>query len=119
MVRAESHHPPLVYENHAQDSRYTGPLDVAPTISKTYGAGGNNQPLVTKYWDGGEVAGTLTANNAGGNQRMPDKETDNQIRKWLRNPHTDSAEYRMWGNGCALPIVFYALFGIDHFAKDT
>ena len=298
-LRAEAHHPPLVYENHSQDSRYTGPLDVAPTISQTYGAGGNNQPLVTRYWDGGEVAGTLTANNAGGNQRMPDKDnfnavvstvdvrltsegtknarhnvyetdvarcidtggtspdrnqgglaiveksstyamttggytqvekekaptlmsrdykdpaavccgigrdvlnagtnakfapsidnelqppmtargpgavqqgyavrrltptecarlqgfpdwwcadlgtenpdekemqfwrdvfethrkimgtakkpkTDNQIRKWLRNPHTDSAEYRMWGNGCSLPIVFYVLFGIAHFAR--
>ena len=298
-LRAESHHPPLVYENHSMDCRYTGPLDVAPTISQTYGAGGNNQPLVTRYWDGGEVAGTLTANNAGGNQRMPDKDnfnavvstvdvrltsegtknarhnvyetdvarcidtgepnpdrnqgglaivekcpsytmttggytqvekekaptlmsrdykdptavccgigrdvfnaganakfapsideelqppmtargpgavqqgyavrrltptecarlqgfpdwwcadlgtenpaeeemqfwrdvfethrkimgtakkpkTDNQIRKWLRNPHTDSAEYRMWGNGCSLPIVFYVLFGIAHFAR--
>lgn len=25
------------------------------------------------YWDGSQIAGTLTANNAGGNQRMPDK----------------------------------------------
>lgn len=25
------------------------------------------------YWDGGQTAGTLTANNAGGSQRMPDK----------------------------------------------
>ena len=25
-------------------------------------------------WDGGEVCFTLTANNAGGNQRMPDKD---------------------------------------------
>ena len=78
-LRAEAHHPPLVYENHSQDSRYTGPLDVAPTVSHTYGAGGNNQPLVTKYWDGGEVAGTLTANNAGGNQRMPDKDNFNAV----------------------------------------
>ena len=72
-LRAESHHPPLVYENHGCDARYTGPLDVVPTITQTYGSGGNNQPLVARYWDGGEVAGTLTANNAGGNQRMPDK----------------------------------------------
>ena len=45
--------------------------------------------------------------------------TDNQIRKWLANPHTDSAEYRMWGNGCYLGIVFYVLFGIAHFAKEV
>ncbi len=301
-LRAEAHHPPcLCFENHSMDSRYTGPLKVAPTISQTYGAGGNNQPLITRYWDGGEVAGTLTANNARGRQRMPDKDnfhavvstvdirltsegtknarhnvyetdvarcidtgepnpdrnqggvaivekcpsytmttggytqvekekaptlmsrdykdpaavccgigrdvfnaganakfapsideelqppmtargpgavqqgyavrrltptecarlqgfpdwwcadlgtddpseeemqfwrdvfethrkimgtakkpkTDNQIRKWLANPHTDSAEYRMWGNGCYLGIVFYVLFGIAHFAKEV
>ena len=31
------------------------------------------------YWDGGQTAGTLTANNAGGNQRMPDKENFNCV----------------------------------------
>ena len=78
-LRAESHHPPLVYENHGQATRYKGPLEVAPTISHTYGAGGNNQPLVAKYWDGGDIAGTLTANNAAGNQRMPDKNHFNAV----------------------------------------
>lgn len=34
------------YENHSQDTRYRGPLDVAPTVSATYGMGGNNQPFV-------------------------------------------------------------------------
>ncbi|MFI3228482.1 MAG: DNA cytosine methyltransferase, partial [Clostridia bacterium] len=37
-----------LYENHAKDSRYTGPLNVSPTISATYGTGGNNVPFVTK-----------------------------------------------------------------------
>ena len=41
-----SGHPPLVYENHGIDSRYTGPHDVAPTISARCGTGGNNVPLV-------------------------------------------------------------------------
>ncbi len=45
-LRAESHHPPLVFENHSQDARYTGPLAVAQTVSSTYGTGGNNQPFV-------------------------------------------------------------------------
>lgn len=31
--------------------------------------------------------------------------TDKQIVKWLKDPHTDSAEYKMWGNGVALPCV--------------
>lgn len=35
------------------------------------------------------------------------KKTDKQILKWLKNPHTDSAEYKMWGNGIALPCAIY------------
>jgi len=35
-----------------------------------------------------------------------------QIIKWLNNPHSDSAEYKMWGNGVALPCVCFVLTGI-------
>lgn len=71
--------PATVYENHSQDTRYTGPVDTAPTVSANYGMGGNNQPFVVSgeqpscNWDGAQTAPTLTAHNAGGNQRMPDK----------------------------------------------
>ena len=107
--------PATVYENHSQDTRYTGPIDTAPTVSATYGMGGNNQPFVVSEetpktlkirsgcegggkgaliqenksatlscnndqtlfepcnWDGQQTAPTLTAHNAGGNKRMPDK----------------------------------------------
>ena len=264
-LRAEAHHPPLVFENHSMDARYTGPLDVAPTVSQTYGAGGNNQPLVTtvdvrltsegtknarhnvyetnvaRCLDTGgnspdanqgglaiveecpsytmttgcytqvekEKAPTLMSRdykdpaavccgigrdvfNAGANAKFapsideelqppmtargpgavqqgytvrrltprecaklqgfdPDwcsdigtenptedemqfwrevfethrkamgtakkPKTDNQIRKWLANPHTDGAEYRMWGNGVSLPVVLYIMAGIAHFAR--
>lgn len=37
---------PMVYDNHGIDGRYTGPHDVAPTMSARYGTGGNNVPLV-------------------------------------------------------------------------
>ena len=40
--------PAAIYENHSQDTRYTGPLEVAPTVSSTYGMGGNNQPFVVE-----------------------------------------------------------------------
>lgn len=40
--------PAAVYENHSQDTRYTGPVDVAPTVMSTYGTGGNNQPFVVE-----------------------------------------------------------------------
>ena len=229
-LRAESHHPPLVYENHSMDSRYTGPLDVAPTVASTYGTGGNNQPLVSTIdirltSEGTKNArhnihetsiarcidtsgNTPDANQGGvaivqqdaayamttgcytqvekeksptlmsrdykdptavkqgyivrrltpleccrlqgfpdwwcsdlGTENPTEKEmqfwrevfethrkvmgtakkpkTDNQIRKWLANPHTDSAEYKMWGNGVALPCVYYVMLGIAHFAQET
>ena len=35
-----------------------------------------------------------------------------QIAKWLRDPHSDAAEYKMWGNGVALPCVVFVLSGI-------
>jgi DNA (cytosine-5)-methyltransferase 1 len=276
-LRAEAHHPPCVldydnmssvFENHSQDTRYTGPLDTAPTVSSTYGTGGNNQPFVVKSdtpktlkirsgCEGGgkgaliqdDVSATLSCNNdqalfqpvcygissdaseamrsdnphagiyeahtartldrSGGNpacnqggiavvegptyslttgnysqfaeeqaptlmardfkdptvvnrgysvrrltptecarlQGFPDwwcsgLETEaptekdiafwadiwethrqvvskstkprsrSQIIKWLKNPHSDSAEYKMWGNGVALPCVFFVLAGI-------
>lgn len=38
--------------------------------------------------------------------------TSKQIRKWLESPHSDSAEYKMWGNGVALPCVVFVLSGI-------
>jgi DNA (cytosine-5)-methyltransferase 1 len=53
-LRAEAHHPPVVlsdsavFENHSQDTRYTGPVDTAPTVAATYGTGGNNQPFVIR-----------------------------------------------------------------------
>ena len=268
-------HPPCileqaaeVYENHSQDTRYTGPLNTAPTVSSTYGTGGNNQPFVVKVdtpktlkiragRPGGgkgpliqeDVSATLSCNNdqtlfvpkcygissmqsgamlsdnphagsyeadtsrtldqSGGNpscnqggvaivegptyavttgsytqvseeqaptlmardfkdpaavnrgysvrrltptecarlQGVPDfwcadldtpepteediafwmevwethrrvmgrssrPKSRNQIIKWLRHPHSDSAEYAMWGNGVALPNVFFVLAGI-------
>lgn len=44
--------------------------------------------------------------------RSSKPKTMNQIAKWLCDPHTDAAEYKMWGNGCCLPIVFFVLAGI-------
>ena len=71
-----------VFENHSQDTRYRGPLDVAQTVSSTYGMGGNNQPFVVTQepfcksrraknaddattWKHGEVANTLNTFDQG------------------------------------------------------
>ena len=218
--------PAAVYENHSQDTRYTGPLDTAPTVSAIYGTGGNNRPFVvgfrtydvrftsegtknarqnvyetdtTRTIDTGgnapdsnqggvavvadpvsyamtmcgfpqisrEQAPTLLARDfkdptvvnrgctvrrltptecarlqgfpawwcAGLETPEPTEEdiafwsevwethrritgtaakpkTRNQIVRWLKSPHSDSAEYKMWGNGVSLPIVFFVLAGI-------
>ncbi|HEN0367633.1 TPA: DNA (cytosine-5-)-methyltransferase [Streptococcus agalactiae] len=227
-------HPPLVFENHGQDSRFKGPLEVSNTLGASLGTGGNNQPFVveeTKCFDiritsentknhranvyetdvartintgqnspdanqGGlavvystsknshhtiaikDKANTLVASDykdppiindsdgkryvvrrltpkeCGRLQGFPDGwcddlETENptdekmkfwtevfetyrktvtkstkprsekQIRKWLKNPHTDSTEYKMWGNGVALPNVCFVLAGIAHFSSEN
>ena len=38
--------------------------------------------------------------------------TEKQLRRWLADPYTDAAEYKLWGNGISLPIVFFVLSGI-------
>ena len=131
-------------------------------------------------WDGSQISPTLTARNASGAQRMPDKDnfncvigememntvvrrltptecqrlqgfpdgygtpdpkddfteeeylfwldvrntwasingketkdyTKDQMLKWYNRLHTDSAEYKMWGNGIALPNALYVMQGI-------
>ncbi len=46
--------------------------------------------------------------------------TEKQIRKWLADPYTDSAEYKLWGNGVALPCTYFMLSGIAWVAqRDT
>lgn len=45
--------------------------------------------------------------------------SDSQVIKWLKNPHSDSAEYKMWGNGVALPNVVFVLSGIVFYAQNS
>lgn len=248
-LRAKAGNPPLIYENHGQDARYTGPLEESPTLASNLGQGGNNQPFVVydirqtsentknerhniyecKISRTIDTSGNTPTRNQGGvvicnftsahyasndansqcetvsdlpstrkargvrslvedsytmsknshftkadknilsplvatdykepplvNQKLvrrltpkecgrlqgfPDywcedlgienpteddlkfwrevfdkdaeikglkkKKTDKQIIKWLKKPHTDSAEYKMWGNGIALPCAIY------------
>lgn len=219
-----------VFENHGQDSRFKGPLEVSNTIGASLGTGGNNQPIVVEKAmcfdvritsentknhranvyktdvsrtistgqnspdanQGGiaivystsknsyhtdatkEMASTLVASDykdppivndidgkklivrrltpkeCGRLQGFPDGWCDNletehpteediefwkdvfetyrktvtkaskpksekQLVKWLKNPYSDSAEYKMWGNGVALPCVVFVLLGITKY----
>ena len=45
--------------------------------------------------------------------------SDKQVAKWLKNPYSDSAEYKMWGNGVALPCVWFVLCGIVWYAQSV
>ena len=38
--------------------------------------------------------------------------TEEQMLTWYNKLHTDSAEYKMWGNGIALPPALYCLQGM-------
>lgn len=251
-LRAEAHHPSCVmesidtahtthmlFENHSQDTRYIGPIEIAPTVLSTYGTGGNNQPFVVKKSSNNNIAnydirltsegtknkrynvyetevsrtidtgGNYPSSNQGGVavvsaafsqqaydeyaknetsctlkasggtygggsetlifasdyivrrltptecarlQGFPDwwcgnletenptpedinywkqvfethrkitdvskkPKSDKQIMKWLKSPHSDSAEYKMWGNGVALPNVYFVLSGIVFYAE--
>ena len=190
-LRAEAHHPPRALKIRSGcEGGGKGPLiqtDKSATLSCN-----NDQTLFEPCsWDGGQISPTLTKQNAGGSQRMPDKDNFNcvlqpfgicskdsnavcmgrgytvrrltptecarlqgfpdwwcddlgiepttddlrywydvfethrrivggsskpkslkQITKWLRDPHSDAAEYKMWGNGVALPCVWFVLCGI-------
>ena len=59
-----------------------------------------------EYWKG--IFDTY--NNAIGKTSKP--KNDKQIVKWLNDPYSDSAAYKMWGNGVALPCVVFVLSGI-------
>jgi hypothetical protein len=43
--------------------------------------------------------------------------TEKQILVWYNKLHNDGAEYKMWGNGIALPCALYVMEGIIDTAK--
>lgn len=117
--------------NQGQNAQYNFSVDesgVAQTlVAKGPGA-------VAVFWNGDQVCSTLTSSNAGGGQRMPDKENfncviqDSVVRRltpleccrlqgmpdwWCDDvPHKDAPEYKMWGNGMALPNVLFVFEGV-------
>ena len=163
--------------------------NVSENLSPTLTCTNDGTPAVcqeVRYWNGGRIIDTLTASNAGGNQRMPDignfncvvekaktrylvrrltptecarlqgfpdkwghpkkydEFTDEQYEfwlgvrnthasingrkvrsytkeamvKWYNKLHSDSAEFKMWGNGIALPTALYVMQGIKDVLED-
>ena len=60
----------LLFENHSQDSRYKGPLDVCPMLPAQLGTGGNNTPFVVEeggvYSIDGDKIGKAERNGGSG-----------------------------------------------------
>lgn len=44
--------------------------------------------------------------------KQPKKYSAEALTKWYNSLHTDSAEYKMWGNGIALPCAQFVLGGV-------
>ena len=63
-------------------------------------------PNEWKFWE--EVRNTYADING----KAVKEYTEKQIKTWYNKLHTDSAEYKMWGNGIALPPALYVLQGI-------
>ena len=130
-LRAQEHgHQPLVFENHGQDSRFTGPVDIAPSICAGAGEGGNNLPFAVEQ----EIVGALCARDSKGadnvyaEQNKLVVESTLLIRRliplecellqgfppgWTDIPGaSDTARYKALGNSIAIPCAEFVLGGI-------
>lgn len=47
------------------------------------------------------------------------QKSEKQITKWLKNPYSDSVQYKMWGNGVALPCVYFVIKNIKNHYENT
>lgn len=111
-LRAKEHgHQPLVFDNHGQDVRFRGPVEVSQTVSAGFGMGGNNQPLVMATQQGGAEIGvgicpavTAAAGMSGNNQ--PVLYENHGIDSRYTGPYpvapTMSARYGTGGNNVPL-----------------
>lgn len=135
-LRAQEHgHQPLVFENHGQDSRFSGPVSVSPAICAGAGEGGNNLPFAVEQ----SVAGTLCARDSKGadnicaEQNKLVVESPLLIRRlvplecellqgfppgWTDIPGaSDTARYKALGNSIAVPCAEFILGGIVKFVE--
>ena len=106
-----------LYDSHGIGAKYTGPHPVAPTMTATYGKGGNNVPLITEEEefdppaeDGKRKVRSLTPLECERLQGYPDG--------WTAIPKArDGARYKALGNSVAIPCVDYIMQGIAYFLR--
>ncbi len=108
----------VMFDNHGQDHRISGPLDVAATVTQSYGTGGNNTPMVCELNPiKAKLIRRITPLECERLQGFPDGWTDIPTcrinGKLIKT--SDSARYRALGNSVAIPCVTYVLGNISRF----
>lgn len=114
-LRAQEHgHQPLVFDNHGQDTRFQGPVDVTQTVSASFGQGGNNQPLVMGTQQGGDeimvgIYPTITAaaGMSGSNQPVLFENHGIDARYTGPHPVSPTLSARAGTGGNNLPLALY------------
>lgn len=135
-LRAQEHgHQPLIFDNHGPDCRYTGPMEVSPTICARAGEGGNNLPFAVEQ----DVAGTLCARDDKGADNIYAEQGKLVVKSpllirrlvplecellqgfpphWTDIPEaSDTARYKALGNSIAIPCAEFVLGGIVKFLE--
>jgi len=105
----------VLYENHPNDSRVTGPHDVAPSCVSRYGTGGGNVPLVQPQ-DLMAVR-RLTPKEC---ERLQGFNDDHTLIPWRNKPADqcpDGPRYKALGNSMAVPCMAWIGKRIDAVEK--
>lgn len=93
----------VLYENHPNDSRVTGPHEVAPSCVSRFGTGGGNVPLV--HPQDRMAVRRLTPKECERLQGFPD---DHTLIPWRNKPADqcpDGPRYKALGNSMAVPCM--------------
>ena len=93
----------LIYENHAQDARYTEKTTF-PTVTSRYGTGGNNVPLTIEKKS---CVRKLTPVECERLQGFPDNYTRIPYRGKPESECPDGPRYKAIGNSWAVPVVMW------------
>ena len=91
----------LIYENHAQDARYTEKT-TCQTVTSRYGTGGNNVPLTIEKKS---CVRRLTPVEVERLQGFPDNYTRIPYRGKPESECPDGPRYKAIGNSWAVPVV--------------
>ena len=92
------------FEN-SQYGNYREGIGTLRASGGDYGGGSENQIFTSTNKDNNYIVRRLTPKECGRLQGFPDSWCDDI-------PHSDTAEYKMWGNGIALPCVLFIMRGV-------